>query len=212
LAPLESDGARFEELAEPLELRETVKRSHFIACLLPAATEEEVRSKLESRCALHREATHNCWAYRLGPDPLIEYASDAGEPSGTAGRPILGSIRRSGLNNLLVVVTRSLGGVKLGVRGLIDAYGGITARALSAAARRDAVVKREIEISFPFESTGEISRFLLLVGGDAEAVWAYSTHIHVTTRLALENVPQAQNLLTALQARGIVESWRVGES
>ena len=71
---------------------------------------------------IYPKANHHCWAYRIGTGTALEHCSDAGEPSGTAGRPILGVIKRHELTNTLIVVTRYFGGIKLGVRGLIDAY------------------------------------------------------------------------------------------
>lgn len=100
-----------------------VKRSRFIATIrrMDLATDAQpLLKKIEQE---YPKANHYCWAYRYGLDRIEEHCSDAGEPAGTAGRPILGALKRSGLNNTLVVVVRYFGGIKLGVRGLIDAYG-----------------------------------------------------------------------------------------
>ena len=101
----------------------TVKHSRFIASLRSVATAEEVARALKEIYTLYPRATHYCYAYRLGAEAKDEYGSDAGEPSGTAGRPILGALKRHDLTNTLLVVTRYFGGVKLGVPGLISAYG-----------------------------------------------------------------------------------------
>ena len=123
-------------------IEERIRRSRFIACLAPCRDEAGCRGFLNDIHAAHRDATHNCWAYLLGPHPTTEYCSDDGEPSGTAGRPILGAVRRSGMVNVMVVVTRYFGGVKLGVRGLIEAYGLAAERVLAAAER---VGRRQVD-------------------------------------------------------------------
>ncbi len=106
-----------EEVKESL----TVKGSKFIASLFPVSSKEEAESILEKVRKQYYDATHNCFAYRVYPD--IERYSDDGEPSNTAGKPIMSVIKGNELFNTLVVVTRYFGGTKLGVGGLIKAYG-----------------------------------------------------------------------------------------
>ncbi len=117
-----------------------VERSAFIAQAGPAASEDEARAFVAAVRTEHRDATHNCFAWRIGhtggegvPEATSEYFNDQGEPSGTAGRPILGAISRLGLTDTVVVVTRYFGGKKLGVRGLIESYGQAATGALEAA-------------------------------------------------------------------------------
>jgi len=87
-------------------------------------TEKQAKTFVAERSSIHQSASHNCWAYSVGlENHPLEYFSDDGEPSGSAGKPILGAIERLQLLNTVVVVTRYFGGTKLGVRGLIDAYG-----------------------------------------------------------------------------------------
>lgn len=99
-----------------------VDRSRFIAHSFSVTYQEMVREKILQIQSLYPDASHWCYAWRLGHNPPLEFSTDAGEPHGTAGRPILGSLLRSNLTNLLVIVTRYFGGKKLGVRGLINAY------------------------------------------------------------------------------------------
>ena len=96
-----------------------VKRSRFLGYAEPVFEVEGVREVVSRVSRVHRDADHNCWAFKIGDDFGF---SDGGEPSGTAGKPILGAIEKLGLNGVVVVVTRYFGGVKLGRRGLIDAY------------------------------------------------------------------------------------------
>jgi uncharacterized YigZ family protein len=86
-------------------------------------TPEEARAFIAERSLIHKKATHNCWGYKTGFEKTLEiFSSDDGEPSGTAGKPIIGSIERQKITNVVIVVTRYFGGKKLGIRGLIDAY------------------------------------------------------------------------------------------
>ncbi len=100
----------------------TEKRSRFIGSVRMALSADEAADMIKKFPELYPKANHHCWAYRIGSAAALEHCSDAGEPSGTAGRPILGVIKRYELTNTLIVVTRYFGGIKLGVRGLIDAY------------------------------------------------------------------------------------------
>ncbi len=116
-------GPGLEQIRVPVAERHhqfTVKGSKFIGALLPVSTEDEARETLDRIRRKYHDATHNCYAWRIHPD--LEKASDDGEPSGSAGRPILQTIQGSGLTNVLVVVTRYFGGTKLGVGGLVRAY------------------------------------------------------------------------------------------
>ena len=107
---------------------EDVKRSRFIVRAAPVASSAEALAFLERVRVV--DATHNCWAYRIGAAYRF---SDDGEPGGTAGRPILGAIEKQGLDQVMVVVIRYFGGIKLGAGGLARAYGGAVARCLRQA-------------------------------------------------------------------------------
>jgi uncharacterized YigZ family protein len=111
-----------------------VERSRFIGHCQEVATAATAREFVAAIRARHAQATHNCYAYRVGAGPRpSEYYQDHGEPSGTAGKPILGGIQRLQLTNVVVVVTRYFGGKKLGIRGLIAAYGKATTLVLETA-------------------------------------------------------------------------------
>lgn len=98
-------------------------------------------------------ATHNCWAYRIGGEYRF---NDDGEPAGTAGRPILAAIDGQGLDQVVAVVTRWFGGIKLGAGGLVRAYGGSAAECLRVAPRRELVVFAEVSLAYPFAETGPV--------------------------------------------------------
>ena len=100
-----------------------ILRSRFIAHTEPCFTDEQAREIIKQVKLNHKNATHNCWGYLINNNNYkSEFSSDNGEPPGTAGRPILGAIKKSGRENIIVIVTRYFGGKKLGVRGLIEAY------------------------------------------------------------------------------------------
>lgn len=113
------------------ETRLTDRGSKFLSLCAPAANEEEALEILNTRSKQHHDASHHCYAFRVGdPNNPIERYSDDGEPSGTAGRPILDQIRGRDLVGVIVIVTRWFGGTKLGKGGLVRAYGGCAAGAL----------------------------------------------------------------------------------
>ena len=117
----------------PAKANIKIQRSEFIAFLFPVEDAESVQNILQRHQQEYSDATHNCYAYILGWDSETQYYSDAGEPGGTAGKPILNSLLRSELTGVLAIVTRYYGGIKLGVKGLIDAYTTATTMAVESA-------------------------------------------------------------------------------
>lgn len=120
-----------------LERETEVKKSRFIARVAPVASREEVRTWLEQARKDHPDARHICWAYQIGrPGAAAEAGmNDDGEPSGTAGKPILSVIQHKDMGDVLVLVVRYFGGIKLGAGGLVRAYAGATEAVLSAVER-----------------------------------------------------------------------------
>ncbi|BBM70310.1 IMPACT family protein [Rhodothermus marinus] len=144
------------------ELRE--KGSRFIAEVFPVETEEEAAAAIEAVRRREHAATHHCTAYRLGPEGELFRASDDGEPSGTAGLPILRQIEARGLTNTLVVVTRYFGGTKLGRGGLIRAYGEAAARALDLAPVAERVITVPFRLRFAYDDTAPVMRLIERMG------------------------------------------------
>lgn len=134
----------------------TIQRSRFIAYGYTVSTIEEIENILTELRKKYYDATHLCSAYRLGVDGAIYRADDNGEPSGTAGRPILGKIRSANLSDILVVVIRYFGGVKLGTSGLIKAYGEVTELLLHSAFRKEIILQEELLVSYQPQLTGMI--------------------------------------------------------
>ena len=112
----------YKTISAPSEGIYTEKRSKFIAIALPVRTVDEVKSHLEVYQKKYYDARHVCYAYMLGPERKDFRANDNGEPSGTAGKPILGQINSNELTDILIIVVRYFGGIKLGTSGLIVAY------------------------------------------------------------------------------------------
>lgn len=139
------------------ELRE--KGSRFLGILCPAVDEQEVGRQLESLRSLYPDATHHCWAYRLGW-PARERSSDDGEPAGTAGTPMLKVLAGRGLSDALVVVVRWFGGTKLGKGGLARAYGATVRDAVEAARLVERFPTVLLAIAVPYERLGAVKRLL----------------------------------------------------
>jgi uncharacterized YigZ family protein len=117
-----------------IEYEEKIKRSTFLVTLAPVSDIKSAKEFISSTASKYKTASHNCWAYIVGNKAEISHSSDAGEPSGTAGKPMLHALQKSELSNVAAVVTRYFGGVKLGVRGLIDAYGSTVEKAIAKVA------------------------------------------------------------------------------
>ncbi|MFO7659465.1 MAG: YigZ family protein [Candidatus Cloacimonadaceae bacterium] len=129
-----------------------IQRSEFIAFLYPVKDAEQVKAILSEHNEKYKDATHNCYAYVLGKKQETQYYSDQGEPSGTAGKPILNTLLKHHLTYVLAMVTRYYGGVKLGVRGLIDAYSEAVEQVIQNSALIDYVSYQRLEIKCDYSA------------------------------------------------------------
>jgi uncharacterized YigZ family protein len=136
------------------------KGSKFLAYAYFVSNESDIKEKLDLLKKEHFKATHHCYAYRLGTDGKNYRANDDGEPSGTAGRPILGQIDSFGLTNVLIVVVRYYGGTKLGTSGLINAYRESAKEALSNAEKIDKIIESQLDFSVSYLKMNEVMQFL----------------------------------------------------
>lgn len=134
--------------------------SRFLGYAFPVTSPDDVKKHLQSLKKAHPKAVHHCYAYRIGTDGLQYRANDDGEPSGSAGRPILGQIDSAELTNVLVVVVRYFGGTLLGVPGLINAYKTTTTEALAKAPRTEKWIEKNVEIHFDYPAMGEVLHLL----------------------------------------------------
>lgn len=132
--------------------------SRFIAQAYPVESEEQVKLIVDRLKKEYHDARHHCYAYRIGLDGSVWRANDDGEPSGSAGRPILGQIDSAGLSDILVVVIRYFGGIKLGIPGLIRAYKTSTADALEHASVVEKVAGNDYRVTFPYLSMNSVMK------------------------------------------------------
>jgi uncharacterized YigZ family protein len=147
-------------LLEEFREETVINKSRFIACVERCETEEEARTYIESIRKEFPDATHVCTAYVCGKNNMIQRSSDNKEPSGTAGIPMLESIKKSGLSDVCACVVRYFGGIKLGTGGLIRAYSGAVADALAHALKTEDVLYDEWKIIYPYELTGTLENWL----------------------------------------------------
>ncbi|MFQ3332785.1 MAG: putative YigZ family protein [Thalassomonas sp.] len=136
------------------------KGSKFIAYSYPVYSEQDVKDKLEEVRKLEHSARHHCYAYILNPDKSAQRANDDGEPSSTAGKPILGQILSNNLTNILIVVVRYFGGVKLGVPGLIRSYKTAAAEAILEATIITKTIKEQYKVSFKYPQMNDVMRLI----------------------------------------------------
>jgi len=138
--------------------------SKFLGFAHPALSEKDALAKVEEYHKLHHKARHWCYAYRIGPDQNRFRANDDGEPSGTAGRPILGQIDKLEASDVVVIVVRYFGGVKLGTSGLINAYREAAALALAESSIGEKVLTHSLQIHFTYELMGKVMNALNSLG------------------------------------------------
>ncbi len=149
-----------KSVKERVETAFTEKRSEFVSVLCPVESEDEAKSVLEGIRATHKNASHNCFAYIIGESGAIKRFDDDGEPSQTAGFPILEVLRKNELTNVICVVTRYYGGVKMGAGGLVRAYKKGASSCVEKAKLQDIRTMIRYRIALDFGQGGRIEDFL----------------------------------------------------
>ena len=149
----------FRTLAERVEFRHKIERSEFLGIAMPVTSDEEFFAELERAQKKYFDATHHCWAFRLFAESRSR-SSDAGEPSGTAGKPILAAIEGADFHDAGVIVVRWYGGVKLGTGGLSRAYRDTAAETLKLAKPLDRYVYARFRVVVPFEMLNQVYRLI----------------------------------------------------
>ncbi|MBQ4279635.1 MAG: YigZ family protein [Rikenellaceae bacterium] len=152
------DTDSYQTIAGAAEAVYKEKGSKFLAFAYPVESEDAIRGHLDVLAKKYYDATHHCYAWRLGPRGAEFRANDNGEPSGTAGKPILGQMLSREVTNLLIVVVRYFGGTKLGVSGLIGAYKASAAAALDAAQVVLRTVDAWLEITYSYLAMNDVMR------------------------------------------------------
>lgn len=148
----------YRTIAAPSEGYYTEKRSRFLSFAVPVRSVEDVKQEVARFRKEYYDARHVCWAYMLGAERKLFRANDDGEPSSTAGKPILGQINSNGLTDILIVVIRYFGGIELGTSGLIVAYRTAAAKAISAATVEERTVDVDITVIFEYPSMNGIMK------------------------------------------------------
>jgi len=136
------------------------KGSKFLSFAYPVSEQESVKPIIDELKKKYHDANHHCYAYMIGYQRETYRVNDDGEPSGTAGKPILGQINSAGLTNILIVVVRYFGGTLLGTSGLINAYKHAAAAAINSAVITELFVKDYYQIKFPYESLSQVMKII----------------------------------------------------
>lgn len=151
---------QFITIAKNTSFTMVIKKSRFICSLGRIENEADAQSFIERIQTTNRKATHNCFAYMIGESDQVQRESDNGEPSGTAGIPILESLQLAKLHNVVAVVTRYFGGIKLGAGGLIRAYSNVTTNAIHQAGLVQRVMQTAVDITISYAQHDRIRYFL----------------------------------------------------
>jgi uncharacterized YigZ family protein len=166
------------------------KGSRFISYAIPVKEEADVKRELETLRHKYHDARHHCYAYMLGFDKSASRSNDDGEPSGTAGRPILGQIITNDLTNLLVVVIRYFGGVKLGVSGLILAYRTAAREAIEQATMVTRIISDVYELEFNYAAMNDVMRII-----KEESCTILSTEFELQNKITIMARKRISNLV-----------------
>ncbi len=157
---MEMEQDTYKTIARLSEAVYTEKRSKFLAFAIPVDSADEVKTHVDAYQKKYYDARHVCYAYMIGADRTVFRANDNGEPSGTAGKPILGQINSNLLTNILIIVVRYFGGIKLGTSGLIVAYRTAAAEAIANAEFLEKTVDEEISFAFEYPFMNDVMRIV----------------------------------------------------
>ena len=183
----------YKTIVAPSEGIYTEKRSKFIAMAFPVRTVDEIKVHLEACQKKYYDARHVCYAYMLGHERKDFRANDNGEPSGTAGKPILGQINSNELTDILIVVVRYFGGIKLGTSGLIQAYKAAAAEAIVAAEFVERTVDDVVSFLFEYPFMNDVMRVVKEMNPEI-VQQAYDMDCSMTLRIR-------RSMMPALKAR-----------
>ena len=188
----------YKTIAELSEGIYTEKRSKFIAIALPVRTLDEIKAYLETYQKKYYDARHVCYAYMLGAERTVFRANDNGEPSGTAGKPILGQINSNELTDDLIIVVRYFGGIKLGTSGLIVAYRAAAAEAIGAAAILEKTVDDELPFMFEYPFMNDVMRVVKEEGPEILGQ-SYDMDCSMTLRIRRSMMPKLRARLEKVE-------------
>jgi uncharacterized YigZ family protein len=179
------------------------QRSEFIAFLYPIEDVSKVKEIFSKHSERYKDATHNCYAYIIGKKQEWQYYSDQGEPSGTAGKPILNTLLKHDMTNVLAIVTRYYGGIKLGVRGLIDAYSDAVEQAIQSIDLIEYHAMETMQLVVQYTVLESLKHFLK-THDSTLTVTEYSENIKAEIACPEEKQVEIQNYLDDLVQKGLV--------
>ena len=194
----------YKTITEPAEGIYTEKRSKFIAIALPVRTHEEIKAHLEVYQKKYYDARHVCYAYMLGHERKDFRANDNGEPSCTAGKPILGQINSNELTDILIIVVRYFGGIKLGTSGLMVAYKAAAAEAIVSATIVEKTVDDEVTVLFEYPFMNDIMR--IVKEEEPEIIQqSYDMDCSMTLRIRRSMMPRLMARLEKVETARIID-------
>lgn len=182
----------------------TEKRSKFIAIALPVRTHEQIKAYLEQYQKEYYDARHVCYAYMLGYERKNFRANDNGEPSGTAGKPILGQINSNELTDILIIVVRYFGGIKLGTGGLIVAYKAAAVEAIANAEIIEKTVDEDITVAFEYPFMNDVMRIVKEEGPEI-IEQSYDMDCLITLRIRKSMMEKLRSRLEKVETARILE-------
>ena len=194
----------YKTIAAIAEGTYTEKRSKFLAFALPVETVDEVKRYVAEYQKRYYDARHACYAYMLGAERTDFRANDNGEPSGTAGKPILGQINSYGLTNILIIVLRYCGGIKLGTSGLIVAYRQAAIEALENATIIEKTVDDDITFSYEFPMMNSVMKIVKDMNPQIISQ-GYDTDCIMTLRIRRGLMPQLRERLLKVDGLRVTE-------
>ena len=171
--------------------------SKFLAFAFPVKSAAEARERIAAVANKYHDARHVCWAYMIGPDRTESLSTDNGEPSGTAGKPILGQINSFGVTDIVIAVVRYFGGIKLGTSGLIAAYREAAREALEAAEIVECHVPESISFTFPYMSMNDVMK-LVKQPGVTVLEQTFDNTCAMTVSVRRDNAAELRGRLTSI--------------
>ena len=180
----------YTTIASTCSAKLVIKKSTFLSFAIPVDKEQDVEVLLRDFKKKYYDARHICYAYILSPDASVSKSSDNGEPSGTAGRPIMGVLLSNQLTNILIVVIRYFGGIKLGTSGLIAAYKGAAEEVLAISERKTVTVEHHYTFQFGFQDLNQVMKLL-----KTHAVKVLSNQVDTVCQISISLPVEKEDLL-----------------
>ncbi|WP_407405235.1 IMPACT family protein [Sodaliphilus sp.] len=182
----------------------TEKMSRFLAFVEPVQSADEAKAVVKRYANDYHDARHVCWAYMIGTERNEYLSSDNGEPSGTAGKPILGQINSFGLTNVVIVVVRYFGGIKLGTSGLIVAYREAARLAIEEAEILECHEQAQVSFTFPYLSMNDVMK--LVKGGDVVMIdQQFDNTCSMTLQCDADKMPALKARIADIDGTSVIE-------